>query len=51
MFGLGLVAAIVGVAVARTPVAVGLALIGGALAFMATADGHLLPLTPEGDTS
>jgi len=49
--GLGVVAAVLGVVVARAPVGAGLGLIGGALVVAATLDGRLLPLAPQGDAS
>jgi UDP-GlcNAc:undecaprenyl-phosphate/decaprenyl-phosphate GlcNAc-1-phosphate transferase len=49
--GLGIVAAVLGVAVARVPVVPGLVLTGGVLVVAAALDGRLLPLAPQGDAS
>ena len=49
--GLGLVAAVLGVAVARVPVGAGLALVGGVFVVAAALDRRLLPLATQGDAS
>jgi UDP-GlcNAc:undecaprenyl-phosphate/decaprenyl-phosphate GlcNAc-1-phosphate transferase len=51
MFALGVAAAAIGLAVARAPIAAGLALIGGLVLVVAALDARLLPLAPQGDTS
>jgi UDP-GlcNAc:undecaprenyl-phosphate GlcNAc-1-phosphate transferase len=51
MLGLGIVAAALGVAVARAPVGAGVVLICCVLVVAAALDGRLLPLAPQGDAS